>query len=618
MCGIAGIVDLQGRPIDASILGAISGVLGHRGPDGEGAVCDNSVGLAHCRLAIIDPDSGAQPMSNDDGSVVLTYNGEVYNYVEIREELKKHYQFRTQSDTEVVLRAYEKWGIDCLKRFRGMFAFALYDKRSRKVYLVRDRLGIKPLYYYHGAERIVFCSELSALLKAGVPREINPEALAGYLRWQYVPTPLTIYRDVHKLQPGHYLEVNVDTGAISKHCYWSLEVDIRERSEQDCLEELNAVLDETMRMYVRSDVPFGAFLSGGVDSSLVTALMARHLPDPVRTFSIGFYEREHSELPYAAEVSSTLATNHFEKVVSPDLAREVLQKLAVHFGEPFADSSAVPTYYVAREAASQVKMVLSGDGGDELFGGYWSYEQTFRDMTQPRGRLARAALALTTMIGPTRKLRRAAASRIASALDKHRAQRDIFAVEEVSALLRLEVKADDFPEMYPEASDDKTDLLGCFQAQDARTYMMDDVLTKVDRMSMANSLEVRVPLLDHKIVELAFSLPLSMRLRWAPDGKRVITKHLLKKSTARFFPEAFLERPKSGFGIPLAAWCRDALRPLIDITLRDSRSPIFEWLDFSATQRLLDSFYHANRSYHAARIWSLLMLDMWFREVHLN
>jgi len=615
MCGIAGIINFDGRPVERSDLETLNQGLVHRGPDGGGVYCEGNVGLAHRRLAIIDPAGGAQPFFNDDRQVVLTYNGEVYNYREIREELTPHFRFRTESDTEVVLRAYEKWGIECLQRFRGMFAFAVFDANRRKLYLVRDRLGIKPLYYCHLRDRLAFCSELAPLLELGVPREIDPGGVAGYFRYQYVPTPGTIYKDVNKLEPGHFLEADIQRASVAKRQYWDLAPEVIEKAEGDWLDELNTLLDNTVRIYVRSDVPFGAFLSGGVDSSLVTALMAGQLEEPVRTFSIGFYEREHSELPFAAEVSRTAKTRHHEKVVSPELAEDILSTIAVHFGEPFADSSAVPTYYVAREASQHVKMVLSGDGGDELFGGYWSYETAFLDYTNPlHGVLSRLARCLAGC-GVVPRVTRWGARHGMDPVQKHRSKRELFDDQSLAELLHPDV-ADRLPEPSPDWLDPYVDPVTFFQSCDVKTYMLDDILTKVDRMSMANSLEVRVPLLDHKIAELAFSLPLLLKLRRNGLGRKVRTKYLLKKSATRFFPENFLERPKKGFGIPVAEWCRGPLKPVIESGLRDPGNPVFEWVQFERVQAILDDIF-AGSNVRVARVWALVMFDMWMKNVHL-
>jgi asparagine synthase (glutamine-hydrolysing) len=612
MCGIAGIVLFNGQPVERDELGRMNRALAHRGPDDEGICCQDNVGMAHRRLAIIDPAAGPQPFFDQDRRLILSYNGEVYNFFEIRQELGADYYFQTRSDTEVVLKAYQKWGISCLGRFRGMFAFAIYDSLRRRLYLVRDRVGVKPLFYASLDGRFAFASELGALLQLPwIPRNIDPASVANFLRYTYVPTPATIYQKIYKLEPGHYLEVDTQEGRIWRRRYWGLRVKIGKGNEQDRLEELNAELDEAMRIYVRSDVPFGCFLSGGIDSSLVAALMARHLDSPVRTFSIGFAEKGHSELPYAAEAARILGTDHREKIVSSQLAFDLLRRMVVHFGEPFADSSAVPTYYVSRETSSQVKMVLSGDGGDELFAGYDSYPVTLRDSFNP---LYPARLALCRGLAPFlpfARLRRGAMD----LRERHQSQRELWSDEGLRLLLRPEIPLPPRPQVEADAASGPLDRVTQFQVEDFKTYLVDDVLTKVDRMSMANSLEVRVPLLDHRIVEMAFSLPLSLRIRLDPLTGQVETKVLLKRSAARFFPEPFLARPKHGFGIPVAEWCRGPLLPFIRESLQDPICPVFDWVRPKAARRTLCDLLKGDDS-AASRLWSLLMFSLWADEVH--
>ncbi len=614
MCGIAGIVNFDGQPVDLYELGTISDALIHRGPDGEGIYAQGGMGLAHRRLAIIDPKAGVQPFLSDDRRLALCYNGEVYNYRELRRELLADFPFRTQSDTEVVLRAYEKWGLECLQRFRGMFAFALYDERKGTLYLVRDRVGIKPLYYASLGDRLAFASELTALLRLRwLPRDIEPQSIANFLRYMYVPTPATIYQKIHKLEPGHYLEVDTRQGRIRKNQYWDLRIAVEESSQRDGLEALNAKLDETIQIYLRSDVPFGCFLSGGVDSSLVAALMARHLQGRVQTFSIGFDEPGHSELPYASQASGILGTDHHEKIVSSQLAFDLLQKMVVHFGEPFADSSAVPTFYVSRETSRHIKMVLSGDGGDELFAGYDSYPTTFRDYSDPRYPARIRLFQTLARFIPLGRVKQAALN----FREKQRSQRELFGDGDLRRLLRPEVAIPPRPEVKIDGDGTLLDPITLFQAEDFKTYLVDDVLTKVDRMSMANSLEVRVPLLDHQIVEMAFSLPLSMRIRLDPLTGKVQTKVLLKMSAARFFPESFLSRPKHGFGIPLIEWCRGPLMPLLQETLLEVNGPIFDWVRPETVKGILRALLRGDGS-AATKLWSLLMLHLWTKEVHLR
>jgi asparagine synthase (glutamine-hydrolysing) len=611
MCGIAGIARFDGRPVDPGDLAALGRALGHRGPDGDGVHVAAGVGLAHRRLAIIDPAAGQQPFLSDDGETVLTYNGEVYNYVELREELKRDYPFRTRSDTEVVARAFQKWGIDCLQRFRGMFSFGLYDAKAGTLYLVRDRVGIKPLYYCTFGAKMAFASELTALLELPwVGRDIDPASVAAYFRWSYVPTPGTIYRGIRKLEPGCYLAVDVRTGALRRQRYWALEADTVERDEASLLEELNALLDDTMRLYVRSDVPAGAFLSGGVDSSLVTALMRRHLDAPVDTFSIGYRDARVSEIEHAAEASRLLGTRHHEEVLEPAGAAEILPRLADHFGEPFGDSSALPTFHVSRIAARHVKMVLSGDGGDELFAGYDSYPVTFGDAADPLFPARTLLFGMLARVAPWERLRRSARFRSMGHRDKYLERRRAFDDASLAALL---------PGM-PAASDDRNgpggpaDPVTRFQLEDFRHYLPDDVLTKVDRMSMANSLEVRVPLLDHRIVEFAFALPLAAKIRRGGDGG-IVTKYLLKRSAARYYPERFLARPKQGFGIPVIEWCRHAFLPVIRDRLGNPANPVYDWVARDEASGLLSAFERGDDR-HATKLWLLLMFDVWLAQVH--
>lgn len=614
MCGIAGIINFDQQKVDLTALKRMNDALAHRGPDGEGVYSVGGIGFAHRRLAIIDPEAGRQPFLNDDGTMVLVYNGEVYNYHEIRHDLKAEGAFRTRSDTEVVLRAWEKWGADCLERFRGMFAFALYDAKRRAVFLVRDRVGIKPLYYHLSGKRLVFCSELAPLLKSGhVERDIDPDALAHFLRYQYVPAPLSIYKGIRKLEPGYVMRVDVMTGEVTTRQFWDLKIRLSERSEDEWLDALNAELDDIIRIYVRSDVPFGCFLSGGNDSSLVSGLMARQLEDPVQTFSIGFNERELSELPYAAEASHLVGTCHREKVVSSGLALDVLERLVVHYGEPFSDSSAIPTYYVSKEAAGRVKMVLSGDGGDELFGGYDSYQTSFRDLDPFRN--WRTALMRCLRWDYRSGPKKNGASPTRYGQEKHDSQRFIFDTPSLRRVLQKHIPLP--PPIRPRIHSEGAtpDEVTLFQVQDFKTYLVDDVLTKVDRASMANSLEVRVPLLDHKLVELAFSLPLDLKIRPGARNGELETKYLLKKSAERFFPADFLTRKKMGFGIPIVQWTKTALRPIVERELRNKANDVFEWIAYDETQVLLKTFYNGDERL-SARIWSLLSLSMWMKNVH--
>ncbi|MCP5049786.1 MAG: asparagine synthase (glutamine-hydrolyzing) [bacterium] len=590
MCGIAGIIDLEGAPVQEVELRRMMESLTHRGPDDEGVFTRKGIGFGHKRLSIIDLTGGAQPFINESAGLVVVQNGEIYNYKEIRREIGEHYSFETNSDTEVILAAYHKWGIEGIHKFRGMFAFALYDMRRERVYLVRDRVGIKPLYYYRDDRLIVFASQLTALVQSGrVEPRISPVGLSGYLRYQYVPAPHSIYNNIYKLEPGHFLMIDLSNGKVEKDKYWDLRIETVPRGEDEALEELNELLDDTLNIYLRSDVPFGAFLSGGTDSSIVTALMEKHLDNPVQSFSIGFEEEEFSELAYAAEAGKTVHADHTERVLSSGLSLDLLQTIVRHFGEPFCDSSAIPTYYVSQLAREKVKMVLSGDGGDELFAGYRSYPEVYRHYYGD----AKSST-------PVREV--------------HDRRREIFREGEIRKLMG---SADDLFTSRWSYAGNGSDPVACFQLQDFKTYLVDDVLTKVDRMSMAHSLEVRVPLLDHKIVEFAFTLPLDLRIRKLDektgpnDAAGLITKYLLKKSASRFFPFSFLDRRKMGFGIPVYPWMQGEFREAIEGELRDPGNGIFQWLDYEYVRRLVDEYYLENRRGLTARIWSLFIFSLW-------
>src|SRR6266536_419804 len=405
MCGIAGIADVTGRPVDRTLLRAMTAVQAHRGPDGEAVVCRGAVGLGHRRLAIIDLSTGDQPMSSDDGRVWIVFNGEIYNFRELRQELEAAgARFRTQSDTEVILRAYEAEGPACVSRLRGMFAFAILDERTRRLVLARDRVGIKPLVYSWDGRRLLFASEIKGILEdPTVARGLDMEALGQYLTFHYVPAPRTIFAAIRKLPPASTLVLSLDGGEPVVSRYWSLRFapDVRV-TEGEWIERLRAELTDAVRCHMISDVPIGAFLSGGLDSSTVVALMAQASGAPVRTFSIGFDEADFDELRFARQVATRYGTDHYELVVKPN-ALEVLPKLAWHFDEPFADSSAIPTYYVSKITREHVTVALSGDGGDENFAGYRRYAQAMAltaRMDESPARLARPLLRLTSRLLP--------------------------------------------------------------------------------------------------------------------------------------------------------------------------------------------------------------------------
>ena len=602
------MVRFDGRSPDTTALRAMVQAMAHRGPDGHGIHVDGKVGLAHRRLAVISPQGGQQPFVDDDEALALVYNGEIYNYVEIRQALKGATGFKTSSDTEVLLKSYAAGGMGCLEQFRGMFAFALYDRRRNALLLARDRMGIKPLYYRHTDSAFHFASELPALVAATGPLEIDPAAVAAYLRWGYLPGPLSIYRGVRMLEPGHFLWLDLATGRLENVRYWSLATRRAAPRGGEALEELNALLEDTFRIYVRSDVPSGAFLSGGVDSTLVSAVMSRHVQAPLNTFSIGFAEDSHSELPYARHVAQAIGSAHHEAVLTPTNTADLLGRIAGHFGEPFADSSALPTWLVSQITSERVTVVLSGDGGDELFGGYRSYETTYLE-SRPgwRNTVKRALSPFANALCVVPALR-GVASKVASPIDKHLASRSVFRPHEVRSLVGAAYDTEWPWEQALHEAGAWPDAVTRYQYLDAKTYMVDDVLTKVDRMSMAHSLEVRVPLLDHKVVEYAFSLPLEDKIA-IRDG-RLRMKHILKQSAERFVSPEFLDRPKMGFGIPVVRWCQHDLRERILDTFSSTSAPTYDWLSRALVRKTLDEFY-GGRTDRVAEVWTLLMFGLW-------
>src|SRR6266540_3211332 len=567
MCGIAGFIDFwdasgSSRPPEerAQILENMCEVITHRGPDDQGVMLKHGAALGMRRLSIIDLAGGHQPISGEDGSVTIVFNGEIYNYRELKPQLEsRNHRFKTNSDTEAIVHAYEEYGPACVNHLRGMFAFAIWDDRKRQLFIARDRAGKKPLYYsVTRTGTLVFGSELKSLLEhPEVERNISFEALDSYFSLGYVPDPISIFREVKKLPPGHHLTFS--KGRVSTQQYWDFVYDANgdRRREADYLEELRSLLDEAVRVRLVSDVPLGAFLSGGIDSSTVVALMSRHLNQPVKTFAIGFHEDSYNELKYARITAKTFGTEHHEFLVTPDIC-SVVDELAWHFDEPFADSSAIPTYVVSKLAREHVTVVLSGDGGDELFAGYTRYvtehrrrkfglvPRTFREGLMeplsrrlPHGAWGRNYLHNVALDPIDRYLDNVS---IFTGLNKGALYTDDF-----SSQLGLDNRvASSFRSLGQNVK--TKSLLDSLLYIDSKTYLPGDILTKVDRMTMAVSLEARVPLLDHALVEFACSLAPDLRLRGGT------TKYLLRQVLLDKLPGPLVTRRKQGFGVPLERW----------------------------------------------------------------
>lgn len=639
MCGIVGFKSKYDYRSIKELLPEASKRLSHRGPDDSGLIYDEAggVGLAHRRLSIIDLSSaGHQPMKSDDGKVCVCYNGEIYNFRKIRKILEDcGHRFKSATDTEVVLKAYLQWGTECLEKFVGMFAFAIWDSRNQTLFLARDRLGIKPLYYHlsENHNTLLFASELKALMAfRGFAKEINPDAIPLFLHYQYIPAPGTIFKNTYKLLPGHFLIYDGDT--VQNAEYWGLpkiqELQINApQNEDDQLQHLDDLLTEAVSDRLISDVPLGALLSGGIDSSVVVALMQKISSTPARTFSIGFKEKGYNEAPWAARVAKHLETKHTELYVTANDALDVIPRLPDIYDEPFADSSAIPTFLVSHLTRQQVTVALSGDGGDEQFCGYVRYWTT-QSMAAGFHRLplpAKKAMAkLLGFIPPTwvencylplhnflpQRLRMAnfpdkwqkllklmEQTRIS---ELYRMTICLWSESEISSITARELPPGKYEEVFRETVD--WPLLSRLMRVDQKTYLPDAMLTKVDRASMANSLEIRVPLLDHRVVEFTAGLPEHYKYR---NGTG---KYLLKKLLARYLPVSIFERPKMGFGVPIDHWLRCELKDLL--------------LDYLSAERLKrEGLFNTNfvekkikehlsgQVNHQYRLWSLLMWEMW-------
>ena len=630
MCGIAGIFDTrERRPIDRPLLERMTTALAHRGPDGAGFHAAAGVGLGHRRLAIIDLSGGDQPMFNEDGSIAIVFNGEIYNYQELCRELTdRGHRFRSHSDTEVIVHAWEEWGDACVERLRGMFAFAIHDERTGTLFIARDRLGEKPLYYtVLPGGMLLFASELKAVLAhPAVRKAIEPRAVADYFAFGYVPDPASIYRDIHKLPAAHSLRVVAGQGvAPAPKPYWDVRFEPRAGlTEAAACEELMALLGDAVKGQLISDVPLGAFLSGGVDSSGVVAMMAGIAPDRVNTFSISFGERDHDESPYAAAMAARYNTKHKTRQVDPE-SFDLLDRLGAIYDEPFGDSSALPTLQLCAMTRESVTVALSGDAGDELFAGYRRYlwhsrEERIRDCVPAalRGPLfgllgrvypkldwaPRFFRAKTTFQELARDPVAGYFSSVSVVGDAIRDQ--LFSARMASDLQGYQ-PASHVAEMFLRS--EARDPLGRAQYTDLKTYLPGDILTKVDRASMACSLEVRVPLLDHRIVEWAATLPPDFRLRGATG------KYIFKRALEPHVSKDILYRPKQGFSMPLARWLRG---PLYERTLTALNDPLLldtGLFDGAFIAKLLSEHRGGLRD-HAAVLWTLLMFAGFLRASH--
>lgn len=609
MCGIVGLLRYR-RPVEKSDIFEAVNRLTHRGPDGDGLMAAGNVVIGHRRLSIIDPELGKQPMSNEDGTIWITFNGEIYNFRELKRNLESEgHTFRTHSDTEVIVHAYERWGDDCVNHFRGMFAFAIVDFSKRRIFLARDHFGIKPLFYFSDHTCFAFGSEIRALKAIpDVHLDIDLQALDQYLWLQYIPAPRSIYQQIRKLPPAHRMSITFDGKRGEPEKYWDVEFrPVSPTSEKDWLAELEHVVSESVKAHLVSDVPFGAFLSGGVDSSAVVTYMAQLLDRPVKTFSIGSRVPEFDESGYAALVAKRWGTEHHTEIIEPD-ALGVLPQLVLHSGEPFGDSSIIPTFYVSKLARKQVSMVLSGDGGDELFAGYQSYLDWMGHM-HPHSHLPSWKRALYPLASRILPHRYPPTSRRGEYVGDWLGFVNYMSRDLRAGLWREEFKyllsypLDVFEKMYSRTTG--WSAIQRVQYMDLKTYLPYDILSKVDIASMTNSLEVRTPLVDRRVVEFAATIPASLNMARMPDG-RWQGKLLLKKLLEKYYPKDFLYRSKRGFSIPLEKWFfnESGIKDEVKGRLFAQNSCLRNYFDMKGIQSLIDKRF-------VGPLWLLLVFDEW-------
>jgi asparagine synthase (glutamine-hydrolysing) len=621
MCGIAGFFHFdRGHAADFLKLKAMSETLRHRGPDEGGYFIRGPVALGHCRLTIIDTATGHQPMATSDGHLTIIFNGEIYNYLELREELRSlDHRFLTTSDTEVLVHAYEEWGTDLHRRLNGMWAFAIWDERQKQLFLSRDRVGEKPLHYSVWGGTFLFGSEIKALLAYGLPREANLDVLELYLSLGYVPAPFSFFKHVRKLLPGHYLLVR--DGVVEDQSYWGLstvdEKDFR-TDKPNVYEEFEGLLKDSVRIRMRSDVPYGAFLSGGLDSSSVVALMSGISKLPVETFTIGFDEEEFDERDLARGVAATFKTNHHEHVVTYDSVDKSLDEILHHYDEPFGDSSAIPTGYVSEYAAKQVKMVLTGDGGDEVLSGYNAYQSEklahlYRMIPRMVGNIPLAGLKVGTKLFHGRRrlqferIKRVLDTSVMDFNDRMTTKASIAESGVIRRIVsRLDNKAISFKDYFNEfmSSCPYRDSFYRLMYYNFKLSLPEDMLVKVDRMSMAHSLETRLPFLDHRLVELMSTVHKDVKMSGFER------KTVLRRTIGKSLPQAVLKAPKKGFVVPLREWFkREQVQE--ELTRLMTSSPL------DVDVKIIADIFRKNRSGEADYgnfIWTLFLLGRWFKE----
>lgn len=629
MCGLAGIIDFKGRGIERSLLKAMCDTMVHRGPDDEGVYLNGNegskvkVGLGHRRLSIIDLSSaGRQPMSNEDGTIWIIMNGEIYNFPALREDLeKKGHTFKSHTDTEVILHLYEDKGTDCVRDLRGMFTFAIWDEARQRLVLARDRIGKKPLLYSHLNDKLIFASEFRALLKHGdIDKEIDSEAMHHYLTYLCIPAPLTVFSNIKKIPPAHMLIC--EDNKISLQRYWEPDFHNKIRiSEYEAVERLTELLKDAVKVRLLSDVPLGVLLSGGVDSSCVTGLMSRLKGRRIRTFSIGFNENQFNELPYAKLVSDYFSTEHSQEYVTPNIT-EVLPQIVELYGEPFADSSALPTYYVCNVAAQKVKVALNGDGGDEVFGGYRRHlasrlAETYGPMAKILNRGPVKAWFSMFPDRPSNPNSTGSIRRFLDAAELDRAHRHMRWIGFFSEEFKRRIYTKEFnnrtknldssvflKDLFSRA--DGLDGIDAALCIDTLFGLQNDLLVKMDIASMANSLETRSPLLDQNIMEFMASLPSDFKIH------RFTLKYIFKKTLKTFVPDKILKRPKRGFAVPVDRWFRGPLKDYLVSTILSKKALDRGYFEPRKIRGIVDTHVSCKNDY-GQHLWGLLVLELWHK-----
>jgi asparagine synthase (glutamine-hydrolysing) len=625
VCGIVGYLNLNGKPLDPDekLLVPMLHSIAHRGPDDEGSMIMGPAAIGMTRLSIIDVKSGHQPIGNEDGSVWIVFNGEIYNFHELQDQLiARGHNLKTRSDTETIVHLYEEYGVDCLRFLEGMFAFAIWDHERQRLFVARDRMGEKPLHWGIFDGQLVFGSELKGILEhPRVTRELDPTALQKYLALEYVPAPHSIFKGIHKLPPAHYMLV--EQGQVKTRLYWEAPNCSQKLSEGEAREKLVELMDRSTRLRLISDVPLGVFLSGGVDSSSIAALAARAKTEKLKTFSIGFHDRSFDETEYAQAVANHVGSEHHVAHFDPATALQTMEELWEVLDEPIADASIIPTYFLSKMTREHVTVALAGEGGDELFGGYPTYQahrlaDVWGLLPAPLRRSILEPAIRSLPVSMNNLSFDYKAKRFISAVEEPPVRRHLrwmgsIPITEHTALIAPDMLALSGDEqLYPglgagSGNGSGHDVVSTIMRLDMATYLPDDLLVKSDRASMAASLEVRLPFLAYPLVEFAVSLPSSLKLRG------MTTKYLLKKAMEPYLPDRTLHRPKKGFGIPVAKWIRNEFKPVVDELLSErfiKNQGIFLW---PYVKQLLDQHNRGNKD-RRKELWTLLMFQWWWRK----